>query len=56
MALAISSGSPIRAIIAREARRACVPSQSCAPRPRWVMSVRTKPGATPLTVASSLRC
>jgi hypothetical protein len=44
-ALAMSSGSPMRLIIARAARRSSVPGQSAAPRPRCVMSVRTKPGA-----------
>jgi hypothetical protein len=49
-ALATSSGSPMRPIIARAAKRSSVPCQSVAPRPCSVMSVRTKPGATALTV------
>src|SRR5207302_9197446 len=42
----MSSGSPMRPIIARAARRSSVPCQSAAPRPPCVMPVRTKPGAT----------
>jgi hypothetical protein len=49
-ALAMSSGSPMRPIIARAAKRSSVPGQSAAPRPRCVMSVLTKPGATAFTV------
>src|SRR5262249_42951109 len=49
-ALATSSGSPMRSIIARAAKLASVPGQSAAPRPRCVISVRTKPGATAFTV------
>ena len=48
-ALAMSSGSPIRAIIAFAAKLSSVPCQS-PPRPRCVISVRTKPGATAFTV------
>jgi hypothetical protein len=48
--LAMSSGSPMRPIIARAPRRSSVPCQSAAPRPPCVMSVRTKPGATAFTV------
>jgi hypothetical protein len=49
-ALAISSDSPMRPIIANAAKRSSVPCQSVAPRPVSVMSVGTKPGATALTV------
>ena len=49
-ALAMSSGSPMRPIIACAAKRSSVACQSAAPRPLCVRSVRTKPGATAFTV------
>jgi len=53
--LATSSGSPMRSIIARAAKLASVLGQSAAPRPRCVISVRTKPGATAFTVMLTQR-
>src|SRR5262245_42834365 len=46
----MSSGSPMRPIIAFAAKASSVPCQLPAPRPPFVMSVRTNPGATAFTV------